>query len=57
MLADFLEFLLNLVGDRLDLPRIRAGANDESVREGGDVPHIQDGDLSGLFRLSSVDSG
>ncbi len=49
ILAFFLEFLLDFVRDRLNLPRVCSGANDEVIRESRRFANVEDADVPGLL--------
>jgi hypothetical protein len=48
----FLELYPDLVGNRLNLARVRARADDEVIGERGDPGEVQNSDIGGLLFLS-----
>lgn len=48
-LALFLELFANFIGDRLRLPRVSSGADEEKIGEGGLFAQIKDHDVAGLL--------
>jgi hypothetical protein len=53
--ADLLQLVRDLVGNRLQLARVSAVADQEKVREGRYFSKVQNLDFSGFFRLRRPD--
>ena len=50
VVAVALEAQLDVVGDRLDLPRVGAGADQEIIGETGDLSQVENYQIQGFLR-------
>ena len=48
-LPDLLQALLNLIANRVPLPRVRNGADDEVIRERGNLAEIENTQVKGFL--------
>jgi len=57
VLARFFQLGLDLIGDGLNLAGIAAAANQEKIREGGNLANVECNDVAGLLGVGGSDGG
>ena len=56
-LADLFQLMGDLVRDRLDLARVRAGADDKIIGKGCGFANVQNDDIARLLRFGRMNRG